>query len=499
MPDYFISREKAESGLLLCAAFLAERIESGDGHAEAMGEIVPRLLESGEVDLAAELSNAVVDPYSRDRLLMVVAEKCAEVNDDEYALQLADAVEDEGLQAQALERIAIMQAARGDVAKAAEVAARMSHPDFVYAAIAARQATGGDEAAANATIDTIDFAPARVSALREIADSKLDGGDERGASTWLDRAADVAAKVEHAEERVGLMCEIGNRFVDAKRNDRAVETFAAARVLGEQIDNTHRDRLLATCALGFLRTGSTELAERTLDLVNDKTQMASALVGFARDHWKREEKDEAVDALDEASEILSSQRETETRDSGTRNSVMAAIAVQFGAFGKFARGIEIAQTNNDQAKSSAALTQIARLQTAANEPDGAYQTVNMIESDTDRITAFVALADIEASDGDAVRSLELLDRAATGARTLPQPTSRAEALIEIGRRFAEQSKAEESGGLVDECLRAIVEIRDESSQAALLASLATTVGSTIEPMSESQLDLLRPLISRTGW
>ena len=55
MPDYFISFDQAENDLLACAAFLAERIKSSDGHAEAMKTIVPRYLAKGNVDLAAEL------------------------------------------------------------------------------------------------------------------------------------------------------------------------------------------------------------------------------------------------------------------------------------------------------------------------------------------------------------------------------------------------------------------------------------------------------------
>src|SRR6187551_308999 len=105
MADYFISFDKAKNGLLACAAFLAERIKSSDGHAEAMRTIIPHYLAKGNVDLAAELANAIDDPFSRDKLLTEIAEKCADIDDDEYALQLTDAIEDHGMQAQAFERV----------------------------------------------------------------------------------------------------------------------------------------------------------------------------------------------------------------------------------------------------------------------------------------------------------------------------------------------------------------------------------------------------------
>src|SRR5687768_1406149 len=100
MAEHFISREDAENDLLLGAAYLAESIPSGEAHASAIGAVVPKFLATGNVDLAAELANSVDDPFTRDRLLISVAAKCAEIDDDEYALQLVEAIEDPGLQAQ---------------------------------------------------------------------------------------------------------------------------------------------------------------------------------------------------------------------------------------------------------------------------------------------------------------------------------------------------------------------------------------------------------------
>ena len=91
MAEHFISRDEAESDLLACAAYIAESIESADGHAEATSAVVQRYLAKGEVDLAAELANSVDDPFTRDRLLIHVAEKCAQADDDEYARQLVEA------------------------------------------------------------------------------------------------------------------------------------------------------------------------------------------------------------------------------------------------------------------------------------------------------------------------------------------------------------------------------------------------------------------------
>lgn len=472
MPDYFISEEKAESGMLDCAAYIGERIKSADGHAEAMKAIIPRYLSRGELDLAAELANAVDDPYSRDRLLIAVAEKCADADDDEYALQLADAVEDTGMQAEALERVALVMAAKGRTEKASEVAATMAHADFVYAGIAVNQAAAGHWSASDASLDGIEFPAARVSALQQIASLQIEKGQSGEAISALDRARAAADEIEHDEEKIRALSEIGSSFIEAKRNDKAVETFDKARSLAEVLDNVHRDNFLARCAIGFLHAGSVDLCDRTLDLVTDKTQMTSALVAVARDHWKKQEKDDAIDALDEAYEILKSQRDIETRDSRARNALMATIAAQFAGFGKTERATAIALEIQDPNEKTSALSQTAQTLTSQSEDDLARQTINLIDEDADRVFALIGIADVKEKLDEKDVAIALLNEAASLSETVPQLASRSLALNEIAARFADQGDGAKAREISIKNLAVIADIRDESSRAAAIAALA---------------------------
>ena len=471
MSDHFISREQAESDLLAAAAYIGERIKSSDGHSEAMNAVVPRYLANENVDLAAELANAVDDPFSRDKLLIEVAVKCAEINDDEYALQLADTIEDHGLQAQAFERIGRVKAGQGNVTKAGEIAEMMSHPDFVFAAIAVDQATNGD-AAAGATLKKIEFSSARVSALQQIAAEFIEADAPEKALDALDNALAAADEIEHEEEKIRAFCDIGNHFLEAKRNDRAVETFDKARGLSELLDNTHRDFFLVNCALGFLYAGSGELADRALDQVTDKTQMASALLGFARQYWKNGEKEDAIEALEEAFAIVNSQKETETRDSRGRNVLLASIASQFAGFGKTDRGVEIALENPDPAEQMAALSQIAQILTVQKEDDLARQTINLIGEDVNRLFALIAVSDEKEKLGDNDAAIKTLEEAATLSETVPQLASRSSVLNEIAVRFVGYGIADKARSISLENLNVISMIRDESSQAVCLAALS---------------------------
>lgn len=473
MSDHFISYEQAENDLLSCAAFLAERIKSSDGHAEAMKAIIPRFLAKGNVDLAAELANAVDDPFSRDKFLTEIAEKCADLDDDGYALQLTDAIEDHGMQAQAFERVALALAGKGNIEKAVEVASAMEHPDFVYAGIAVNQAASGDTTAANATLEGIDFPTARASALQQIAARHIQDNETEAMFDALNRAVAAANKIEHDEEKIRTLCDIGNLFIEAKQNERAVEIFEHARAFAEALDNLHRDFFLVNCALGFLFSGRADLADDTLDLVTDKTQMSSALLGFARDHWTKDEKQDAIDTLEEAYAIVNSQRESETRDSRARNGLLASIAAQFAGFGKSERGIEIALENKDPNEQTAALSQIAQILVAQKENDLARQAVNSIPEDANRLLALISIADAKQKLGERDASMTFLNEATLLAETVPQLAARSGILNEIAVRLiglGEFVKAREVAG---HNLDLICDIRDESSRASELATLST--------------------------
>jgi tetratricopeptide (TPR) repeat protein len=477
MSEYFISRAQAESDLLDCAAFLAERIRSSDGHAEAMNAIVPMYLGRGDVDLAAELSNAIDDPFSRDKLLTEVAAKCAETGDEEYALQLADAIEDHGIRSQALERIGLVFVSNGKTDAAEQVASLIDHPEFLNAGIAVNAAAGGRESEFRETLGTIDFPKARFSALEQAGNALIANGETEKGLSILQEAGEVLEEIEHDEERLRALCELGDDFLSAKAYDKAVETFDKVKTGAEGLTNQHRDFFLVTAAIGFLNAGSIDPADRALDLVTDKTQMASALLGYARHHWGKDDKQAAEDSLEEAYLILRSQTERETRDSRSRNALFSTIATQFVAFDKTQRGIEAALENPDFEQRTRTLSQIAQVLTLRGDDVDARDTLSMIEDDSDRLYALVAMAAAKRKLNGDPAAAALLDEALELAEAVQQISARAEALSEIAHRYAELGETGKAKAASVECLETIAMIRDESSRASGLAQLAVTYSS----------------------
>ncbi|MFN6963131.1 MAG: tetratricopeptide repeat protein [Pyrinomonadaceae bacterium] len=497
MSEHFISRADAVSDLLSCAAYLAERITNRDGHSDAISAVVPLYLADGNVDLAAELANSVDDPFTRDRLLTLVAERCAAADDDEYALQLAEAIEDAGIAAQALETIALQKAAKGQLDRASEIAEQIEHPDYVFAAVATRLAADGRDAEADEMLERVEYIAARVSALQSIA-AECQASDAERSVAYLERAVHEAAGIEHDEERIRAFVEIGNHLVEFGRSDLAIDAYDKARASAEQLDNMHRDSFLAAAALGFLHAGSLDLAERTLDLVTDKTQLASALVGYAREFWKKGERDDAIESLDEAYQILRSQRESETRSAKARFQLFATIAAQLAAFGRAERAIEIAQSIEDPVESTAALSQIAAILASLGSDDLARQALDSIADEDSRAFALIGMSDAKAKAGDREAAIKLLDEAEELVVSVPQPASRSSAYIEIARRWSHYGETEKASSAAHFALETTAAIRDESRRAVALAELAGHLRQSGASLSEPDRKIVEQIAARAN-
>jgi tetratricopeptide (TPR) repeat protein len=494
MSEHFISREDAEADVLSCAAYVAERIEPGDDHSDAMRAVVQRYLDAGNVDMAAEFANTVDDPFVRDRLLIAVAGKCAEIDDDEYAHQLADAIDDPGLRSEGIERIGMVKAGKGQFDAARKIADEMAHPEFVLASIAVRQARDGNSDMASETIGEIAFPAARVNARGTIAQAAIADGSAGPAVDGLELAVTDAAEIEHDEERVRSLIELGNLYIEAGRNDKAVCTLDSAREHAELLESIHRDAFFGSISVGLLRAGSEDLSDRALDLVADKTAMANALLGHARHFWRTDRKDDALEALDESYEVLRSQRDSETRSSRERFGLFTAIATQFAGFDKGERAIEIAEAIEDEEQSMVALSQIARVCEFQGNDELARQALNAIADNGQRAFALIGMSDEAVKLDKKDKAAALLTEALDAVDDVPQMTFRASAIAEITDRAAKLDLDESLDAAVGKLFETIRTMRSRVGKATSLVSLSELVDRHELELSEPEFEQLRGIV-----
>jgi tetratricopeptide (TPR) repeat protein len=237
-----------------------------------------------------------------------------------------------------------------------------------------------------------------------------------------------------------------------------------------------------------------DTADRTLDLVQDKTQVANCLLAFAAFLWNRDEKDDALEALDESYQILRSQREMETRDSKTRFALFGSIAAQYAGFGKGERAIEIASAIDDEDHRKSALAQLATVFTLRREDEQARQAFNEIADDADRASALIAMSDAKEQIGERQDAVTLLDEASHLVDEIPQLTARSWAYNEIASRYLDCDDQQKALEVFDASLKTIVGIRDESNRAVALATLSDLFADGKLELQEEHKQILEKLL-----
>lgn len=475
--------DKAENDLLACATYLAEKIKNTDGHAEAISQVIPYYLANNDVDLAADLADAIEDPFLRDKLLAAVAGKCAEIGDDEYALQLVEAIEDFTFKANALEKIVLQTSIKKDFQKAFETAELFPDNSHLLSIISAHQETN----AALRTIDQIEQPLTKVHCLLALAEKAKE-------AAHIEKALILVDEIEFDEEKLRAFDDISATFVFMSRNDRAIEVLAKALQIAENITGVRRDSALADVSINFFRAGSIDLADRTLDLIVDKHQIALTLFGFSKEYQANEEFDDSLESLDESYEMLKSQPDREVRDSNARFDLFAAIAIRFALLGKNERAIEIASQNVFEDKRNNALTQIAQVCVLQNKEDQAKQSLNLIYEEASKTIAMISLSEAYKKAGKNDEAVKLLHEAHALCQTVPQLIQRSIAFNDICKNLGSTEKSRQIAG---ENLNTISRILDETQRVVAIAKLGETFETLDFKIDSNEKELLARMIRKT--
>ncbi len=411
-------------------------------------------------------------------------------------MQLAEAIEDIGQRSQTIEKIAIQKGIKGETEKALAFADRIAHPEYIYADLSLRFAAASDDAGSNEMLDRIEYPAASVSALQAIAQLEINSGEMEKAAASLEAAAEEAAAIEHDEERIRALCEIGSLFTLAGKPAAAVKCFETAAEQSDEL-TTHRDFFIANAALGMMQAGDADAPDGALEMLRDKTQAASCLVGFSKEYRRRGELTDAMEELEEAYAIFRSQKDSEVRDSKAKFAVHRLIAVEFAESGSLERAVEIAREIAEPGERTAALSQVAQVVQRSGDDERAREIVTAIDEDPDRLYALLGMSDLKNQSGEKDAAVELLDEALTLAETIPNLGPRSGVLIEIAGRFYRYGQREKAQAAATENLENIFAMANAGSQAAALANLSPLYGTGGLELGGTETEILLSIIRRS--
>ncbi|MCS6875162.1 MAG: hypothetical protein RML33_10855 [Acidobacteriota bacterium] len=488
--------QEAKDDLLKAATYLAQKITSSEGRSEAITQIVPFYLEMNQIETAVELANKIIDPFVKDQILLRIAEKCASMDKDNYALELSQMIEDDSLYLQALEQIAFQKIKLGQVEKAMQIAEMLSHPDSIYSALVSYLAEKGkNKQQISEIINKICFPTIKAFSLQNVS-LIFAKNDKEKAIEFLEKALEAAFEIDYKIDEIKILIDIAEAFHVLQLTDKAIETLEKAKREAEKLDDLDRENLLSSISVAFLKNGSIELADEALDFIEDKTLIASTLVGFSDVFLKNQENTEAAEALEEALQILRSQTESEIRSTLMRNHALTLVAVRFANLTEIEKAILAAETINDDQEQKAAFSEMAKVLALRQEDELAEQITKMIPYELNRAETFINLFDIKTSLGQSEKATRFLKLAADSVDFIPQHSLQVRACCDLAERFIECGEIEEGIKFAKQALQMSLKMRNEALRVVCLGYVANVYRKNNLTLSEEEKNLLYEILFR---
>ncbi len=491
--------EEASNSLLSTAVYEAELIGGRDERTAALVNLIPFFLQRKDVDSAAELADSIEETFVRDRELGVVAARCIEINDEEYAFQLVEAIEDPNSRNTALERIAIEYAKEGKLDDARKVIDELEYPSEALTEISFQEAKAGDIEKAYQTVSSIGYPKVEIDALERISTLFTTPEDKDFAVGSLLKAVGRVSELELPEQEIDALVSLGTLFSNVDDKANAIQALSDARQKAEELDSVSKDHYLSKVSLAFMQVGSVDLADLSLDGVVDQVKIATCLAGFARTYLNEGEQEDAVDALVEAIAVLKSQPEREIRDSNERMEAFRSIAITFGLSGDYGRANEVLDDLHDPRMNMETRVQLILMEADSADSGDIETLIRSLNDDEFELGAYLSLSDHYAAKGETDASLNALDEAKEIVLTQDSPVLRLSVLPKIISSYGILGKGEIERPLGSQAIEMVREIKGIGTRSEMLAELFRAFEVCAYSLTESDKSELQTIMKTSSW
>lgn len=498
MTDYLIDDELAEEDVLACATRVAETIKNLEGHGEAMSAMAARYADAGQLDFAIALVATIEDPFIKDRALAELAVKAMDAGAGDEARQLLKSVEDPGFSASAVAQISIKLAEAGHYDAAVAMASELDDASYTLAEIAVHCADGGHYDQASEIIRNIEYAPAAVWALTELAARQLSAGQGAQAAESLSEARALAQTIELAKDRASLLVETAVKYMDAGEPDEAREVLTEASRLAGSIEITViRESTLAQVCNGYARIGETESALALVAEIEDSFQTASALTGIASEQLRAGRQDEALNLLSRALQtVLDEEFYDESNYPASRYRALAEISALYTAAAQYDRAIQTAQLIEADKERNEAFARIVTDLIRSKANDAALRIARLIEDAYLKTVALTNIAGAIRKEGEPEEehALSLLSEAERVTEQIEWSYQKALALAHLALKHAEAGREREAAQLLLQALETTRANESEFYTALALAQLSDAYHETGIEVDAEVSDVLREIV-----
>ena len=490
MSETFVEHEGGD--VLSAALSVTNTVKNADGFDELSAAIAQRYAEREEFERAVEIADTINDPYTLEKTLADIAVKCASVGDEDYAFELIESLEDLSHQATAMTRISIAHAARGEFDRATQIASGMEDNSNLLAEIAALSAAQGDFERALSIAQTIDFPLSRALALTRIAEGYVKAGHGPRAARLLSQALEETLDIETDDERATARAEIALRLADAGDAEQCATVLAQALEDAEIAEEPYRDTALAQLAASHARLKQYDVALEVTEKINDVYVAAETLANLAvveREAGDREA--DALQLLNDAHELLRDEEPTEQKQEAQRWNVLTLVAVRYAEFGAEAQALKATESIGPAEEKARALFGIAQRAIEAGNAEAALRAANTIDGVNYRISALFRISrHLLTADAANEHGLKTLADAVRLIEEVERPVERAVELAEAAALYALAGRKEQSAKLLHEALTESSSVSGEYEKASALVMISDAYAKSGHEPDEQAREML---------
>jgi hypothetical protein len=266
---------------LTCASRIAESLH-GEAQLEITEAIALHYVEAEQLERGVELAEQIPDAYARDSLLAVITAKAVASEEEEYATDLLETIEDPILHNSAIEKMAIEFARRGEFDTALELTDQLADNASALGVIAALYWQSGQKDEALDLARSIEFPQESAIALVQLA-RLSDHNDE--SLNLLAEARSVAEEIDSAELKVFALIAIASGYEERAEREQSLETlnrafevcedFESGNLIGLSADFA-RDEALLEIVQGLVRLQDLSKATDVAEAIDDRFLFARA-------------------------------------------------------------------------------------------------------------------------------------------------------------------------------------------------------------------------------
>jgi len=442
MQEFTSDGSEFDVDYLTCALRLAESLH-GDAHLEITEAIALYYVDAGQLDRGVELAEQVPDAYARDSLLAVITAKAVASEDEDYATELLETIEDPILHNSAIEKMAIEFARRGEFDAALGLTDQLEDNASALGAIAALYWQSGQKDEALELARSIEFAQESAIALVQLA-RLSDDNDE--SLNLLVEARSVAEEIDSAELKVFALIAIAAGYEERAEREQSLETlnrafevcedFESGNVAGLSADFA-RDEALMEIVQGLLRLQDLSKATDVAEAIDDRFLFARVNLGLAVARGKDSQPSEAAGYLDEAKSVIVELQPYGAQEAEVLDALIIDLAMSYANYKDYDEARRIIRSLTSEEKQRLVLNELGKLCGNAGDDRVVSEIAEHLGSPYDKARYWLGIYD---SASQPELSESAMAKALAKAEGIEQPVEKAEVFTGIALRFAKSER-----------------------------------------------------------